>query len=317
MAETAFLFPGQGAQKPGMGLAFAQEFEEAAQLFEKADDLLGFSLSSLCFEGPEDELKLTENAQPALYTTSIAAWKCLQKVCPVSQGAAAGHSVGEYAALTAAGALSFEQGLLLVRKRGELMRDAARQSPGVMAALLGIEAETAREICRDVRSTGAGVAAVANINGGGQIVVSGTAEAVQKAGELARERGAKRVIPLNVSGAFHSPLMVTAGDALYPFLAEARLAKPKLKVVANITADYIEDPQDVVGGLTRQVSGSVLWEDSMQRLLNDGYNTFIELGTGETLTGLMRRINKQARAAAVQQPADLQAACQLIQEAGG
>ena len=185
-----------------------------------------------------------------------------------------------------------------------------------MAAILGLEADAARQACDDARASGAGMVMVANYNGGGQIVISGEAAAVVRAGELAREKGAKRVIPLAVSGGFHSPLMVTAGDALFDPLSRAAIGKPRVPVVSNVTARYVEMPDDVVGGLTMQVSRSVRWEESMQLLLSDGVDTFIELGSGEVLSGLMKRIDKNAKTVSVQDPASLEVACRLIAETG-
>ena len=257
MGKIAFMFPGQGSQRPGMGHALHEAYSVARSLYAEAGELLGFSVSDLCFNGPEETLKATENAQPALYVTSIAALKCFETLCPRCADAVAGHSVGEYAALTAAGVLAFEDGVALVRRRGELMRDAAQRAPGAMAAVLGLDADTARSACDAARAAGAGVVNVANYNGGGQIVISGEADAVAKAGEIARERGAKRVIPLAVSGGFHSPLMVSAGDALFASLSQATYRKPRIPVVPNVTAQYVQMPDDVIGGLTMQVSRGV------------------------------------------------------------
>ena len=315
MGKIAFVFPGQGSQKVGMGAALFDAEPAARSVFEEANALLGFSLSQLCFHGPEDALKATENAQPALYVTSIAALRCLEQACPADADAMAGHSVGEYAALTGAGVFGFSEGVPLVRRRGELMRDAAARTPGAMSAVLGLDAESARAACDEARAAGAGIVAIANYNGGGQIVISGEVGAVAKAGEIATAKGARRVIPLPVSGGFHSPLMVTAGDALYASLAQATMQKPRVPVVSNVSAQYIEMPDDVVGGLTMQVSRSVRWEESMQLLLAQGFDTFIELGAGEVLSGLMKRIDKSARTASVQDPASLEAACRLIEEA--
>jgi [acyl-carrier-protein] S-malonyltransferase len=295
-----------------MGHEFYAHYPQARAVYDRANLILGFDLAHLCFEGPEETLRETENAQPALFTTSIAAWNCLEALTERKPDATAGHSVGEYAALVAAGALDFEEGLRLVRTRGEQMRDAARKSPGTMAALLGMEAEDARQCCEQARAAGAGLVTVANYNGGGQIVISGEAAAVEKAGEIAKEQGARRVVPLPVSGAFHSPLMVTAGDALYTHLARTAFRKPKIPVVSNVTARYIERQDDLTAGLTMQVSGSVRWEESMRLLLADGCTTFIELGSGDVLSGLIKRIERSVHTVSVQDEASLQAASHLL-----
>ncbi len=312
MSKIALLFPGQGSQKVGMGLSFHENYSAARETFSEADSLLGFALSALCFGGPEDALRETENAQVALYVTSVAAFRCLMGECTLVPYAAAGHSVGEYAALTAAGALDFAEGLRLVRTRGELMRDAAKVAPGTMVALLGIEADDARAACREACEATGRIVSVANCNGGGQVVISGETAAVEKAGEIAKTKGVKRVIPLAVSGAFHSPLMVTAGDALFDSLSRTGFRKPIMRIVTNVDAAYAESPSDLMSGLTRQVSGSVRWEESMQLLRNDGVDTFVELGSGEVLTGLMRRIDKTARAFGVHDKATLEAACTAL-----
>jgi [acyl-carrier-protein] S-malonyltransferase len=288
----------------------------ARELFDSADAALGFSLSRLCFDGPEEELRRTENAQPALFTACVAAWSCFMNGCGRKPDAVAGHSVGEYAALVAAGSLEFEDGLRLVRTRGELMRDAAEKTPGTMAAIIGLDAEAARAACARAKERCGGVVAVANLNGAGQVVISGEAEAVRQAGEIARESGAKRVVPLEVSGPFHSPLMVAAGDELFQHLLRIAFRKPAVPLITNVRADYVKRPDDIVGGLTLQVSGTVRWEESMQRLLADGADTFVEFGSGDVLTGLIKRIGRGVRTANVRDFDSIAGACALLADAG-
>ena len=318
MPRTAFLFPGQGSQKVGMGAALYSHYPAAREIFDQASDLLGFDLKSLCFEGPEEQLTATENAQAALFTSSVAALRALQASAgdiAANPAAVAGHSVGEYAALVAAGSLEFKDGLKLVRRRGQLMREAAKALPGTMAAILGLEAEQAQAACDEARAEGAGLVTVANYNGGGQVVISGELAAVERAGEIAKAKGAKRVMSLAVSGAFHSPLMVNAGDALYADIAVTPFRKPKVPIVSNVEARYIESPGDVMAGLTMQVSGCVRWEESMQLLLKDGIDTFLEFGCADVLCGLMKRIAPRGtiRTAGVHDVDSLNSAVKMLQ----
>ena len=312
MSKIAFVFPGQGSQKVGMGRSFSEQFALAKSLFDQANQILGFDLEKLCFEGPEETLKQTENAQPALFAVSVIAWSCLQSKWDGQPSVVAGHSVGEYAALVAAGVLTFSDGLKLVRKRGELMAIEAKRRPGSMTAILGLEAKDALEACMQAKLELNSLVTVANYNGGGQIVISGETRAVDRAAEIAKEKGAKKVIPLPVSGGFHSPLMVAAGDALYEQLKQTTMRIPQIPIVINVTADYARHPDDLLGGLTMQVSRSVRWEESMQRLLADGIDTFIELGSGDVLGGLMRRIDKSARTISVSDSRTLGVACDLL-----
>lgn len=312
MAKAAFLFPGQGSQKVGMGQDLAARFAEARQVYERADAQLGFALSRLCFEGPDEALRQTDAAQPALFVTSIAALRAFEATCPTTPAAVAGHSVGEYAALVAAGALTFEDGLGLVYTRGKLMREAAEARPGAMAAVLGLDPDAVRQLCDEIRKSGVGVVSVANLNGAGQSVISGETAAVEAAAEMAKTRGAKRVKMLPVTGGFHSPLMVTAGDALFSHLSRIGFRKPRVRIVSNVTADYVELPSDLTGGLTMQVSGSVRWEESIKRLLRDGVDTFVEIGSGDVLTGLMKRIEPSALALAVRDSETLDKTCAAL-----
>ena len=314
MKRIALIFPGQGSQRTGMGREFYEHYEPARDLFERACEILGYDVASLCFQGPDDKLRDTLFAQPALYLASAAGLAALRSLAAFDVFAYAGHSVGEYAALYAAGSVTFETGLKLVKRRAELMQEAARQRPGTMAAVLGLPAETVEALCDEARRTG--VVVVANYNCPGQTVISGEVDAVQRAADLARERGARRVIPLAVSGGFHSPLMVQAGDALYPDLREALFKDAAVPVVMNVTADYCRHGVDFAPYLTMQVSSPVRWEESMRRLLADGVSLFVEVGVGDVLAGLLRRIEKSVQVVSVQDRKSLELAADLIAEAG-
>jgi [acyl-carrier-protein] S-malonyltransferase len=289
-----------------MGAEFYASTPSARALFDRADEILGYPLSRLCFEGPEDELRLTVHTQPALYVTSCAALAALRKRTSVEPYAVAGHSVGEYAALYAVGAFDFAAGLRLVARRAELMHRASEERPGAMAAVLGLDADTVRRVVAECGA--AGVVGVANYNCPGQIVISGERGAVEEAGRLLKEAGAKRVLPLPVSGGFHSALMADAGAALASALHGAPFRKVRAPVVANVSARYCLDPSGLAANLAEQVSGSVRWEESMRLLLADGVSVFLELGCGDVLTGLMKRIDRDARAMSVQDLASLDAA---------
>ncbi|HSV75028.1 MAG TPA: ACP S-malonyltransferase [Chthonomonadales bacterium] len=312
MVRVALLFPGQGSQRVGMGASFAAASPRAAALFESASRLLGRDLLALCTHGPEDDLRVTMNTQPALFVCSCAARSMLREQWDGTPFAAAGHSVGEYAALVAAGVFDFETGLRLVDRRARLMQEAAEARPGTMAAVLGLDDGGVQAACDEGRR--AGVVVVANLNCPGQVVISGEVPAVEAASEAARARGAKRVVPLAVSGGFHSPLMAAAGDALYPELREARARQPQFPVVANVTAEYCTHGVDVAPNLTMQISGTVRWERSIRRLLEDGVNAFVELGSGDVLAGLLRRIDRNARVVSVQDTETLAAAVAMLRD---
>jgi len=296
--KVALVFPGQGSQAVGMGKDLVGSFLAAADVFSRADAVLGYPISDLCFNGPEDDLKQTINTQPALYVTSAAAYHALagirpQPPTPNSQPlACAGHSVGEYAALYAAGAFSFETGLRLVRKRAELMQQAAETRPGTMAAILGLSPEQVQEAVE--KASGAGVVVAANFNSPIQTVISGDKAGVARASEIAAEMGAKRVVALNVSGAFHSPLMQSAADALAEVLKASGISDPTVPVVANYTADFETTADQVRENLAKQITGGVRWVESVQRMLDAGIDAFIELGLGSVLAGLIKRIAPDA-----------------------
>jgi len=272
-----------------MGQTAYEADPRARAVFEEADELLGFPLSRLCFEGPEADLNRTENAQPALLTTSIALWRLLPEVDPAC---CAGHSLGEYTALVAAGALDFADAVRLVRRRGELMREAAARQPGTMAAMVKLSEEEVERICAEAR--GEEVLQTANFNAPGQVVISGTQAAVERAVALAAARGG-RGLPLPVSGAFHSALMEPAAVGLREALAAVSFRPPRVPIVANVTAAPTTDPETLRTNLLAQVTSSVQWTASLRRMAEAGIETFIEIGPGKVLTGLVKRTLRDAR----------------------
>jgi [acyl-carrier-protein] S-malonyltransferase len=286
--EAAFLFPGQGSQKVGMGRALHDNFPEARAVFAEVDDVLGYPLSKLCFEGPEAELTLTANAQPAILATSVAALRALAARSDVRPRAVAGHSLGEYSALVAAGALSLADAARLVRMRGEFMQDAVPAGVGAMAAILGLSAEDVAAVCRD--AAGDEVVSPANLNGGGQVVIAGHKQAVDRACAAAKARGAKRAIPLSVSAPFHCALMQPAAERLAPELERVAVKDPEVPVVSNVEAAPNQEAARVRDLLARQVTAPVRWEESVQCLAGLGVDTVVEIGAGNVLGGLVRRI---------------------------
>ncbi len=287
---SAWLFPGQGAQHVGMGRDLAEEIPAARAVFDAADEALGFALSTLCFEGPEDELLRTVNTQPALVAHGIAALAAAIDQGSLAEAPAllAGHSLGEYAALIAAGAISFEDGIRLVRERGRLMQEACDAQPGTMAAILGLDRETLEPICaeHDV--------AVCNENAAGNISIGGTAEAVAAASEAASEAGASRVVPLRVAGAFHTPLMASAAEGMASVLAAAPFGDPARPVVSNVTAQPLTSGDALATELRDQITSPVLWLDSLRTMLDAGVSSFIEFGPGRVLTGTVGRTDRSA-----------------------
>jgi [acyl-carrier-protein] S-malonyltransferase len=301
----AFQFPGQGSQSVGMGAALADAYPEARSVFEEADDALGFELSKLCWEGPLEKLTETQNAQPALLTHSVAAARVLSGR-GVAPGAAAGHSLGEFSAHVAAGSLAFTDAVRLVRARGEAMARAGREQPGTMAAVLGLEPEGARALCDAARREGE-VLAPANFNSPGQIVISGSVEAVRRAIELAPQHGARRAVELNVSGAFHSPLMAPAAEALASALGDVTILPAAIPVAANVDGRAVQDPEAIRRRLLDQLTAPVLWVECVTTLAGLGARTFLEPGPGNVLTGLLRRIDRTLEGRAAGEPAEIEA----------
>ena len=303
----AFVFPGQGAQKVGMGKALAESFSMCRQTFDEADAALGESLSGLCFDGPESQLLLTENTQPAILAVSVAACR-LAVSHGVTAAFAAGHSLGEYSAHVAAGTLSFADALRTVRRRGQFMQEAVPVGEGAMSAILGADADTVGKACADARAELAGrVVSPANLNAPGQVVIAGHADAVARAGELAKAAGAKRVIPLAVSAPFHCALMKPAEDRLAPILRSLATENPRIPVIANVDAEPKREAAAAVDALIRQVSSPVRWEDVVKRLVAEGARTFVELGPGNVLAGLVKKIDRSVTVASVEDPAGLEA----------
>ena len=296
MAKTAFLFPGQGSQKAGMGADLAESIPAARAIFEEADDALGFNLSKLCFEGPEEELRLTENTQPAILTCSIATLAAVRGK-GLEPDFVAGHSLGEYSALVAAGAISFRDAVQLVRKRGRFMQEAVPPGVGAMAAILGMEADRVAEICE--KAAESEVVSPANINSPGQIVIAGHAAAVQRAVDIAVAAGAKKAVLLQVSAPFHCSLMEPARDRLAPELDAIPFGALKTPLVNNVSAAIVWTGADAREGLKRQVPSPVLWEQSIQRLAAEGVGSFLEVGPGRVLTGLLRSIDRALEGSAV------------------
>ncbi|MBN2644743.1 MAG: ACP S-malonyltransferase [Desulfuromonadaceae bacterium] len=301
----AFVFPGQGAQYPGMGKELSAEFAVARRTFEEANDALGEDLATLCYEGPEDALKLTANTQPAILTTSVAALRVLQQETGLAPAYVAGHSLGEYSALVASGAMTFADAVKVVRQRGTFMQQAVPVGEGAMAAILGVEADVLERLCAEAAQ--GQVVSPANFNSPGQIVIAGHTQAVDRVIELAKEKGAKRAMPLPVSAPFHCSLMVPAGEKLQQVLAGVTFSTPAAPVVTNVEAQPNSDALRIADLLVQQVSAAVRWDASVQTMLNLGVEKFIEIGPGKVLSGLIRRIERKIPIANIEDIKSLQA----------
>jgi [acyl-carrier-protein] S-malonyltransferase len=305
MSKTAFLFPGQGSQSVGMGRELAAAFPIARRTFEEANDALGFDLAELCFHGPEDQLRLTEFTQPAIFTASIAAVRVLAEAGATADYFA-GHSLGEYSANVAAGAIEFAAAARTVRRRGQLMQQAVPAGQGAMAAILGMQPGLVISVCQDAsREVGAPVEP-ANMNAPEQTVISGATAAVERAISLAKERGAKRAVMLHVSAPFHCSLMQPAQDALAPVLQGMAFSPAKHPVVVNVDAALVTDGEALRDALIRQVTGTVRWTESMQLLIAEGATRFVEVGPGKVLSGLLRQIDRSQKCGHAEDPASLE-----------
>lgn len=299
----AYLFPGQGSQHAGMGKELADNFAVARQVFEEANDALGFDLASLCYNGPEEDLKLTANTQPAILTTSIAALRVLSAESGLVPSFAAGHSLGEYSALVCSGGLAFADAVRVVRQRGTFMQEAVPVGTGSMAAILGLGLDDLNVVCRDAAQ--GQVVAPANYNSDGQVVIAGHTEAVDRAMVLAKEKGAKRALPLPVSAPFHCSLMVPAGDRLATVLEGVDVGEMTLPVISNVEAAPNQDSARICELLVKQVSAPVRWQETIARMVELGVDRYVEIGPGKVLSGLAKRMAKGSTIQNVQTVADI------------
>jgi [acyl-carrier-protein] S-malonyltransferase len=300
----AFVFPGQGSQKVGMGKALAGAFPVCRDTFAEADAALGEPLSALCFEGPDDRLVLTENTQPAILAVSIAAYRLLASR-GIQPSFVAGHSLGEYSANVAAGTFAFADALRIVRRRGQYMQEAVPVGTGAMAAILGLDADAVAGACRDAAQ--GEVVSPANLNGGGQVVIAGARDAVARASDLAKAAGARRAVPLPVSAPFHCALMKPAEDRLAPALRALQAHDPRVPIVANVDAEPKRTARAAIDALVSQVSSPVLWEAVVRRLASEGVTTYVEVGPGAVLSGLVKKIQREATVVSFSAPDDLAA----------
>ncbi len=303
MTRWAFVFPGQGAQKVGMGKSLVENSAIAREVFQEASDALSLDMEKMCFEGPEETLRLTENTQPAILTVSIAAYRAFSEEMEISPSCLAGHSLGEYAALVAAGVFTFRDAVYAVKQRGKFMQEAVPVGEGAMAAVLGLSNDQVVEICEQAAE--GEVVNPANFNSPGQVVISGHKGAVERAGALAKEAGAKKVIPLSVSAPFHSTLMYPAGERLKEILEAVEIGKMSVPVIANIMGDPYESEKEVISALVKQVSSPVYWDRTMETMRDLGVERVIEMGPGKVLSGLFKRFDKAFAPVSIQTYEDI------------
>ena len=304
--KTALLFPGQGSQRVGMGRDLAHRFELARRTYEEADEALGWKLSTMCFEGPEDDLTLTQHSQPAILTTSMAVFRVLVAEKGLVFGAAAGHSLGEWTALAATGALAFADAVRLTHARGTFMQDAVPVGTGSMAALMGMELTAVIELCKEASAAGE-PCEPANLNGGGQLVISGHAAAIDRAVAAAKGKGSKRAVKLQVSAPFHCSMMAPAAERLRDALAATTINRPSVPVFANVTAAATQDPEEIRALLVEQVTSPVRWEESVRALAGFGVSRALELGAGSVLRGLVKRIAETIDVTTIGEPHEVDA----------
>ncbi len=293
MKKIGFIFPGQGSQSTGMGLDLYNNFEEAKKVYEGANVILNKKISDICFQGPDEELKKTINAQSAIVTTSIAALSAFNSVCDIKPSVALGHSLGEYCAMYCAGVMDFNTTIKAIQKRSELMDEATKNTKGTMAAVLGSNVETINDCIKEASSLG--LVQIANYNDPTQIVITGEIEAVNKASELIKEHGARKVVPLVVSGGFHSKLMTSARDSFVDFVKDLELNDAKIPVITNVDANQTINAQDFREKMPNQINSSVMWVQSIQKAIDSGIDTFIEFGNGKILAGLNRKISSDVK----------------------
>ncbi|GMR04991.1 MAG: ACP S-malonyltransferase [Thermodesulfobacteriota bacterium] len=311
MKKYAFIFPGQGSQYVGMGRSFFEGFDSAKKTFEEGGDVLGFDLESVVFEGPKEDLDMTEKTQPALLVASIAALRVLSELVDLKPDFYAGHSLGEYTALVAAGALGFKDAVRLVHLRGKFMQEAAGAGIGKMSAILGLSPEEVTGICEEASKDGS-VVVPANINSPAQVVVSGHSEAVERAGEIAKKKGARRVVPLSVSAPSHSPLMAVAAERFARELEEMVFSGLSAPVITNVDAKPIKDPSSIADALTRQLTCPVRWVEVIEMMRDQGVGMVVEIGPGKVLSGLVKRIDREMETSNLDTAGDLESVAGLF-----